>query len=120
MDSRFAIHLSALTPRKIDLLLSSCKCDIEQSPFLFEFLFGPIIVHGSVREEILLKAGDKYSVKLEALRGMHGHEPHPLLSGLFAGKDILTPEEAATFEASENIRLNRDLYDPVGNAPGLY
>ena len=28
-----------------------------------------------------------------------------------ADKDVLTPEEAAAFEASENIRLNRDLFD---------
>jgi hypothetical protein len=34
-----------------------------------------------------------------------------------AGKDILTPEEAAAFEASENIRLNRDLYDPEKGQP---
>ena len=34
-----------------------------------------------------------------------------------ADKDILTPEEAAAFEASENIRLNRDLYDPEKGAP---
>ena len=29
-----------------------------------------------------------------------------------AGKDTLTDEEAAAFEASENKRLNRDLFDP--------
>ena len=34
-----------------------------------------------------------------------------------AGKDILTPEEAAAFETSENIRLNRDLYDPEKGQP---
>ena len=33
------------------------------------------------------------------------------------GKDKLTPEEAAAFEASENIRLNRDLYDPEKGQP---
>ena len=33
--------------------------------------------------------------------------------GALAGKDKLTPEEAAAFETSENIRLNRDLYDPA-------
>jgi hypothetical protein len=32
-------------------------------------------------------------------------------------KDILTPEEAAAFEASENIRLNRDLFDPEKGQP---
>jgi len=37
--------------------------------------------------------------------------------GALAGKDILTPEEAAAFEASENIRLNRDLYDPEKGQP---
>ena len=37
--------------------------------------------------------------------------------GALAGKDILTPEEAAAFEASENIRLNRDLYDPEKGKP---
>jgi hypothetical protein len=34
-----------------------------------------------------------------------------------AGKETLTPEEAAAFEASENIRLNRDLYDPEKGQP---
>ena len=33
------------------------------------------------------------------------------------GKDVLTPEEAAAFEASENLRLNRDLYDPEKGQP---
>jgi hypothetical protein len=34
-----------------------------------------------------------------------------------ANKEILTPEEAAAFETSENIRLNRDLYDPEKGQP---
>src|SRR5687768_14598181 len=34
-----------------------------------------------------------------------------------AGKDKLTPEEAAAFEASENLRLNRDTYDPEKGQP---
>lgn len=34
-----------------------------------------------------------------------------------AGKEALTQEEAAAFEASENRRLNRDLFDPVKGAP---
>ena len=34
-----------------------------------------------------------------------------------AAKEILTPEEAAAFETSENIRLNRDLYDPEKGQP---
>ena len=34
-----------------------------------------------------------------------------------AGKDTLSPEEAAEFEASENKRLNRDLFDPEKGAP---
>ena len=34
-----------------------------------------------------------------------------------AGKDTLTPEEAKAFEASENTRLNRDLYDPEKGQP---
>jgi hypothetical protein len=34
-----------------------------------------------------------------------------------AGKDTLTEEEAAAFEASENTRLNRDLYDPEKGQP---
>ena len=34
-----------------------------------------------------------------------------------AGKGVLTPEEAAAFENSENIRLNRDLYDPEKGQP---
>ena len=33
------------------------------------------------------------------------------------GKDKLTPEEAAAFEASENLRLNRDTYDPEKGQP---
>jgi hypothetical protein len=34
-----------------------------------------------------------------------------------AGKEVLTPEEAAAFEAAENTRLNRDLYDPEKGQP---
>jgi hypothetical protein len=34
-----------------------------------------------------------------------------------AGKDTLTVEEAEAFEASENKRLNRDLFDPIKGAP---
>src|SRR5438874_13762238 len=34
-------------------------------------------------------------------------------------KDALTPEEAAAFEASENKRLNRDLFDPEKGAPSV-
>ena len=34
-----------------------------------------------------------------------------------AGKDTLTEEEAAAFEASENTRLNRDLFDPIKGQP---
>ena len=33
------------------------------------------------------------------------------------GKESLTAEEAAAFEASENRRLNRDLFDPIKGAP---
>ena len=33
------------------------------------------------------------------------------------GKDRLTEEEAAAFEASERTRLNRDLFDPESGAP---
>jgi hypothetical protein len=36
-----------------------------------------------------------------------------------AGKDVLTPEEAAAWEANENKRQNRDLFDPEKGAPGL-
>ena len=35
----------------------------------------------------------------------------------FEGKTTLTPEEAATFEASERTRQNRDLFDPETGAP---
>ena len=34
-----------------------------------------------------------------------------------AGKSTLSDEEAGTFEASENTRLNRDLFDPVKGQP---
>src|SRR3984893_12025874 len=34
-----------------------------------------------------------------------------------ARKDVLTAEEKAAFEASENKRLNRDLFDPEKGAP---
>jgi hypothetical protein len=34
-----------------------------------------------------------------------------------AGKDTLSEEEAAEFEAAENKRLNRDLFDPIKGAP---
>ena len=33
------------------------------------------------------------------------------------GRETLSPEEAAQFEASERIRLNRDLFDPESGAP---
>ncbi len=33
------------------------------------------------------------------------------------GKDTLTAEEAAAFEATERTRLNRDLFDPIEGAP---
>ena len=33
------------------------------------------------------------------------------------GQDTLSLEEAATFEATERTRLNRDLFDPVSGAP---
>ena len=36
-----------------------------------------------------------------------------------AGKDVLTAEEAAAFEAAENKRQNRDLFDPEKGAPSL-
>jgi len=36
-----------------------------------------------------------------------------------AGKNVLTAEEAAAFEASENKRQNRDLFDPEKGAPSL-
>jgi hypothetical protein len=36
-----------------------------------------------------------------------------------SGKDVLTPEEAAEFEVSENKRLNRDLFDPEKGAPSV-
>jgi hypothetical protein len=36
-----------------------------------------------------------------------------------AGKDVLTAEEAAAFEATENKRQNRDLFDPEKGAPSL-
>ena len=34
-----------------------------------------------------------------------------------AGKETLNQEEAAAFEASENTRLNRDLFDPIKGQP---
>jgi hypothetical protein len=34
-----------------------------------------------------------------------------------AGKNTLSDEEAAAFEASENTRLNRDLFDPIKGQP---
>ena len=33
------------------------------------------------------------------------------------GQATLSAEEAAQFEASERVRLNRDLFDPVDGAP---
>ena len=35
----------------------------------------------------------------------------------FEGRDSLSAEEAAAFEASERTRQNRDLFDPVTGAP---
>ncbi len=34
-----------------------------------------------------------------------------------ADRDTLSAEEAAAFEASERVRLNRDLFDPISGAP---
>ena len=34
-----------------------------------------------------------------------------------AGRETLSAEEAAAFEASERVRLNRDLFDPIEGAP---
>jgi hypothetical protein len=34
-----------------------------------------------------------------------------------SGKETLTPEEAAAFEAAENTRQNRDLFDPIKGQP---
>jgi len=34
-----------------------------------------------------------------------------------AGKEVLSPEDAAEFEASENDRLNGDLFDPAKGQP---
>ena len=34
-----------------------------------------------------------------------------------AGKSTLDDDEAAAFEASENTRLNRDLFDPIKGQP---
>jgi hypothetical protein len=34
-----------------------------------------------------------------------------------AGKEVLSTDEAAAFEVSENTRLNRDLFDPVKGQP---
>ena len=56
---------------------------------------------------------------------------HPDISGIFTfrtltplerpaaleGQDTLSAEDAAQFEASERVRLNRDLFDPVDGAP---
>ena len=56
---------------------------------------------------------------------------HPDISGIFTfrtltplerpaaleGQDTLSAEAAAQFEASERVRLNRDLFDPVDGAP---
>ena len=36
----------------------------------------------------------------------------------FEGRERLDPEEAAAFEASERVRLNRDLFDPERGAAG--
>ena len=36
----------------------------------------------------------------------------------FEGRERLDPEEAAAFEASERVRLNRDLFDPEKGAAG--
>ena len=56
---------------------------------------------------------------------------HPDISGIFTfrtltplerpaaleGQDTLSAEDAAQFEASERVRLNRDLFDPIDGAP---
>ena len=62
---------------------------------------------------------------------MHTPDGQPDISGIFTfrtltplqrpaaleGKETLDPEEAAQFEASERVRLNRDLFDPEAGAP---
>ena len=63
--------------------------------------------------------------------GMRTPDGQPDISGIFTfrtltplerpaaleGRETLSPEEAAQFEASERIRLNRDLFDPESGAP---
>ena len=69
------------------------------------------------------------SAESEAVMRTPDGQPH--ISGIFtfrtltplqrpaalAGQDRLGAEEAAQFEASERIRLNRDLFDPITGAP---
>ena len=45
------------------------------------------------------------------------HDHATAAAAALNGKDVLTPEEAAAFDASENKRLNRDLYDPEKGQP---
>ena len=66
----------------------------------------------------------------EATSTMRTPDGQPDISGIFTfrtltplqrpraleGQDALSPEEAAAFEASERIRLNRDLFDPEAGA----
>ena len=62
---------------------------------------------------------------------LHTPDGQPDISGIFTfrtltplqrpealdGRETLTAEEAAAFEASERTRLNRDLFDPIAGAP---
>ena len=75
-----------------------------------------------------LAAGAQSAGSETAMRTPDG-QPH--ISGIFTfrtltplqrpaaldGRDTLSAEEAAQFEASERIRLNRDLFDPETGAP---
>ncbi len=67
----------------------------------------------------------------EGRESVHTPDGQPDISGVFTfrtltpmqrpraleGRETLSPEEAAEFEASERIRLNRDLFDPEKGAP---
>ena len=67
----------------------------------------------------------------ESASAMRTPDGQPHISGIFTfrtltplqrpaaleGRDTLSAEEAAQFEASERIRLNRDLFDPETGAP---
>ena len=90
----------------------------------FAAFVGPAIVLACAAQPVLAQSAG-------ADMPMRTPDGHPHISGVFTfrtltpmqrptqfeGRETLSPEEAAAFEASERTRQNRDLFDPETGAP---